>query len=117
MDRYIFEQFITQIDSEQASDFFKYLIVNAQEKVDTKKKRYLTYYPQDSKEIELTIENNKTSILTTGTEVDFLDIFKYIEDKKSKENQFEELYKYFNKDSNDVLLVGIKKVENKAINL
>ena len=59
MDRYIFEQFITQINSEQASDFFKYLIVNAQEKVDTKKKRYLTYYPQDSKEIELTIENNK----------------------------------------------------------
>ena len=67
--------------------------------------------------IFLTIENNKTSILTTGTEVNFLDIFKYIEDKKSKENQFEELYKYFNKDSNDVLLVGIKKVENKAINL
>lgn len=59
MDRYIFEQFITQISGEQANDFFKYLIVNAQEKIDTKKKRYLTYYPQDNKEIELTVENNK----------------------------------------------------------
>lgn len=59
MDRYIFEQFITQISEEQANDFFKYLIVNAQKKIDTKKKRYLLYYPQESEEIELIVETKK----------------------------------------------------------
>lgn len=65
--------------------------------------------------IFLTIENNKTSILTTGTEVNFIDIIKYIGDQKNEKNQFEELYKYFDKESEDVLLVGIKKVDKDGI--
>jgi len=58
--------------------------------------------------IFLTIEDNKTSILETGTEVNFLEIANYIECKKDEQNQYEKLYKYFDKESDDVLLVGIK---------
>ena len=60
------------------------------------------------KRIFLTIEDNKTKILETGTEVDFLEISNYIEERKSEENGYEKLYKYFDKESDDVLLVGIK---------
>ena len=67
------------------------------------------------KRIFLTIENNKTQILATGTEVNFIDIIKYIEEQKNERNQFEELYKYFDKESEDVLLVGIKKVAKNCI--
>lgn len=65
------------------------------------------------KRIFLTIENNKTSILMTGTEVNFVDIIKYIEEKKNERNRFEELNKYFDKKSQDVLLVGIKKCKGR----
>ncbi len=54
------------------------------------------------------IENNKTQILETGTEVNFIDIVSYIEEMKNEKTQFEKIYKYINKDEEDVLLVGIK---------
>ena len=61
------------------------------------------------KRIFLTIEDNKTKILESGTEVDFLEIANYIETQKNDSNQYEKLYKYFDKQSDEVLLVGIKK--------
>jgi len=57
------------------------------------------------KRIFLTIENNRTQILETGTEVNFIEIIDYIAEHK---NEYEELYQYFDKESSDVLLVGIK---------
>ncbi len=59
MDKYIFEQFITHIDGKDSSNFFKYLILNAQELIDTKHKRYLEYYPQSKKGIKLIVETTK----------------------------------------------------------
>lgn len=56
----------------------------------------------------LEIENNKKQILETGTEVNFLDIADYIKEYGNKENKYEELFKYFDKNSDDVLLVGLK---------
>ena len=58
--------------------------------------------------IFLTIENNKTRILETGTEVNFIEIMDYIEEQKNETNQFEKLFEYFDKECDDVLLVGIK---------
>ena len=60
------------------------------------------------KRIFLTIEENKTQILETGTEVNFLEITDYINEQKNEKNQFERLYEYFDEQSEDVLLVGIK---------
>ena len=60
------------------------------------------------KRIFLTIEENKTQILETGTEVNFLAITDYINEQKNEKNQFERLYEYFDEQSEDVLLVGIK---------
>lgn len=60
------------------------------------------------KRVFLTIENNKTQILETGTEVNFIEIIDYIKEKKNEKNEYEKLYEYFDKDSDDVLLVGIK---------
>ena len=60
------------------------------------------------KRIFLTIENNKTQILQTGTEVNFVEIIDYIDEQKNEKNEYEKLYKYFDKQSDDVLLVGIK---------
>lgn len=58
--------------------------------------------------IFLTIENNNTQILETGTEVNFIEISKYIEEMKNEKNQFEKLDKYFRKCDDYVLMVGIK---------
>jgi len=58
--------------------------------------------------IFLTIENNNTRILETGTEVNFIEIIDYIDEYKSEINEYEKLYEYFDKKSDDVLLVGIK---------
>lgn len=60
------------------------------------------------KRIFLSIENNKTQILETGTEVNFIEIRNYINEEKNENNQFEKLFEYFDKESDDVLLVGIK---------
>ena len=58
--------------------------------------------------IFLTIENNRTHILETGTEVNFLEILDYIKEQKDEKNKYEKLYEYFDEQSDDVLLVGIK---------
>ena len=60
------------------------------------------------KRVFLTIENNKTQILETGSEVNFIEIANYIEEMKNEKNQFEKMYKYFEQGGDDVLLVGIK---------
>ena len=60
------------------------------------------------KRIFLTIENNRTQILETGTEVNFIEIIDYINEQKNEKNEYEKLYEYFDKESSDVLLVGIK---------
>ena len=77
------------------------VIINKVAISELKKSRY-----QES--IFLTIENNRTPILETGTEVSFIEIRDYIEDHREKNTELEKLYKYFEKECNDVLLVGIK---------
>lgn len=77
------------------------VIINKVAISELKKSRY-----QES--IFLTIENNRTPILEAGTEVSFIEIRDYIEDKKDEYNELEKLYEYFDRASNDVLLVGIK---------
>ena len=63
----------------------------------------------------LTIEDNNTQILETGTEVNFIEIADYINENKNENNQLEKLYKYFDRGEDDVLLVGIKmNRENKV---
>ena len=77
------------------------IIINKVAISELKKSRY-----QES--IFLTIENNRTPILESGTEVSFIEIRDYIEDKKDEYNELEKLDEYFDRASNDVLLVGIK---------
>lgn len=60
------------------------------------------------KRIFLTIENNKTQFLETGSEVNFIEISNYIREMKNEKNEFEKLDKYFEENDSDVLLVGIK---------
>ena len=63
--------------------------------------------------IFLAIEDNKTPILETGTEVNFIEIIDYINEQKKEENKYEKLYEYIDKQSDDVLLVGIKMARMK----
>ena len=65
------------------------------------------------KRVFLTIENNRTKILEEGTEVNFFEIGEYIEERKNEENNYEKLYEYFDRESDDVLMVGIKMNRNK----
>lgn len=58
--------------------------------------------------IFLTIENNNTRILETGTEVNFIEINDYINEYKDKTNQYEKLNEYLGIQNDYVLLVGIK---------
>lgn len=60
------------------------------------------------KRIFLTIEDNQTSILETGTEVNFVEIIDYIDEHKNQKNQYEKLYEYFDNKSDDVLMIGVK---------
>ena len=60
------------------------------------------------KRVFLTIENNSTPVLETGTEVNFIEIANYIKESKKETNKLDKLYKYFNKGDDDVLLVGLK---------
>ena len=50
---------ITRIENDNASDFIKYLILNSKEIKDNGSKRYLNYYPQQEKGIQLVIEATK----------------------------------------------------------
>lgn len=65
-------------------------------------------HEQYKKRIFLTIENNKTSILETGTEVNFIEITEYIKQNQNEKNQYKNLEKYFENQNNEVLLIGIK---------
>ena len=58
--------------------------------------------------IFLTIENNSTKILETGTEVNFIEINDYINEYKNAENQYDKLNEYLSGQNDYVLLVGIK---------
>ena len=58
--------------------------------------------------IFLEIENNRTQILETGTEVNFLEIVNYINEYKNKNNKYENLLNYFDENSDDVLMIGLK---------
>ena len=60
------------------------------------------------KRVFLTVENNNTTILEKGTEVNFIEILDYIKENKDEKNKFEKLNKYFEDSEDDVLLVGIK---------
>lgn len=64
----------------------------------TKKKYYQSVF--------LEIENNKGNVLETGTEINFIEILKYLEEQKNQE--YNELKKYFEELGDYVLLVGIK---------
>ena len=64
----------------------------------TKKKYYQSVF--------LEIENNKGNILETGTEINFIDILKYIKEQDSEEDN--ELKEYFEGLGDYMLLVGIK---------
>ena len=59
MDKYIFEQFITKIETKEGENFFKYLLVNNQEEIDTKETKYLIHYPQAKRGIQLILEVSK----------------------------------------------------------
>lgn len=77
------------------------LIINKVTISELDKKRY-------QKRVFLNIENNKTSILESGTEINFIEITDYIQDNQNEKNKYEKLYNYFEKQNEDVLLVGIK---------
>lgn len=55
----------------------------------------------------LEIKDNPLNILRNGTEVHFIDFFKYIEKHKSKDNNLKEWLKYINKDCEDILMMGV----------
>ena len=64
----------------------------------TKKKYYQSVF--------LEIENNKGNILETGTEINFIDILKYVKEQNNEE--YKELKEYFEELGDYVLLAGIK---------
>lgn len=61
----------------------------------------------------LEIKDNHLDILEHGTEVHFIDFIKYIEKHKTKDNNLAEWLKYIDKDSEDILMMGV--VLNKDI--
>lgn len=61
----------------------------------------------------LEIKDNPLDILKHGTEVHFIDLIKYIEKHKSKENNLGEWTKYIDEDCEDILMIGV--VLNKDI--
>ena len=65
--------------------------------------------------IFLEIENNQTPILETGTEINFLEIVNYINNNKNLLNRYEELFEYFDKERDDVLLIGLKMRRNNIL--
>lgn len=61
----------------------------------------------------LEIKDNTLDVLEQGTEIHFIDFIKYIENHKGKENSLDEWIKYIDKDSEDILMIGV--VLNKDI--
>ena len=60
------------------------------------------------KRVFLTIENNRRKILESGTEVNFIEIADYINEKKNTKEEIKKLSQYFKIEDEEVLLVGIK---------
>ena len=61
----------------------------------------------------LEIEDNSADILKYGTEVHFIDFVRYIKNNKTENNKLGDWLKYIDKNSEDILMVGI--VLNKDI--
>ena len=61
----------------------------------------------------LEIKDNDTDILKHGTEIHFIDFVKYIEKNKGEINNLDKWFKYLEKESEEILMVGI--VLNKDI--
>ena len=61
----------------------------------------------------LEIKDNDIDILKHGTEIHFIDLIKYIEKHKNNENNLSEWIKYIDKNSEDILMIGV--VLNKDI--
>lgn len=72
----------------------------------TKKKYYQSVF--------LKIENNKLNIIETGTEVDFIDLNKYIKEQE-KITKNKELQKYFEGLDEYVLMLGMKMNRNNKV--
>lgn len=60
------------------------------------------------KRVFLTIENNRKRILESGTEVNFIEMADYINEKQNTRKELGELIQYFREEDEEVLLVGIK---------
>jgi hypothetical protein len=58
--------------------------------------------------IFLEIANNRTGILKYGTEIHFIDFFKYIEKNKNKVEEMSKWLNYIDEDNEDLLLIGVK---------
>ena len=61
----------------------------------------------------LEVKDNNSNILEDGTEIHFIDFIKYIEKHKKEKESLQEWIKYLDKDSEDILMVGV--VLNKEI--
>lgn len=96
------EELLKTEESEEIDVFLNKVLIS-----ELTKKKY-------QQSVFLEIENNKTSILETGTEVNFIEVANYINEYQNKKNNFSELFKYFDKESDDVLLVGIKMKKGKT---
>ena len=55
----------------------------------------------------LEMKENETDILKHGTEVHFIDFEKYIENHKNNSNSLEDWNKYIDKESEDILMIGV----------
>ena len=55
----------------------------------------------------LEIKDNASGILENGTEIHFIDFIKYINNHKGDDNHLEKWNKYIDKDSEDILMMGV----------
>lgn len=55
----------------------------------------------------LEIKDNASGILENGTEIHFIDFIKYINNYKGDENSLEKWNKYLDRDSEDILMMGV----------
>lgn len=90
----------------KARDQLSGVIINKVMITELNKKKY-------QQSIFLEIENNKTPILETGTEVIFFEIVDYINQYKTEKNKYEKIFENIDEYSDDVLLIGIKAAKDK----